>query len=95
VLCRFNIKTFLGYGQILTRVLTFIEVPFPTAFNTFISAINIVNLDFVPVRSLMAHCAMIWRAACLLSPACFVDLAVELRFLRCEVNTNFPCSCVN
>lgn len=50
----YNFKILLSYLQISTTLFAFVQVPFPTAFSTFVRYFAFVNLSFI-VRALRRH----------------------------------------
>lgn len=45
--CRYTLKIAVGFLQVATTVCSSSQIPFPSAFKTFISYFNLVNLDFI------------------------------------------------
>jgi hypothetical protein len=45
---QYNLKILLGFFQVATTVVGITEIPWPSAFAEFLSALSWINLDFLP-----------------------------------------------
>jgi hypothetical protein len=59
----YNFKILLSYLQIAVTLVNLTEIPWPSAFQTFLQAFSFVNLNFVwapPSPGLMIACLVLY-----------------------------------